>query len=295
MPELPEVETIRTGLARCLPGRRAVRIELSRTDLRWPIPVPEVRRLAERTCTAVERRAKYLQLHFAEDARERSPIMAAPRTALIHLGMSGRLFVDRLEEGERSDPWRQHEHWRMHFRAEGERERFVLRFVDPRRFGSLDACRTEDLTAHPRLRMLGPEPFDEDAFDAEYLFRTSRGRRSSTRALLMDARIVVGVGNIYTSEACFRARVRPGRAAGRLTRATCTALVDAIRTTLRLAIEAGGTTLRDYVGIDEDSGYFQQQLLVYGRDGEACRVCGSEIRRTIDNGRSSFWCRECQS
>jgi formamidopyrimidine-DNA glycosylase len=302
VPELPEVETVRRGLAACLPGTRAFRIELARTDLRWPIPVHAVRRLAERTCTAVERRAKYLLLHFDRDTGAKRPVpTSAPSTALVHLGMSGRLFVDHLEEGERLEGWREHEHWRMHFRmldADSSPDltrRLVMRYVDPRRFGSFDVCPTAELATHPRLVALGPEPLDATAFDGTYLYRVSRGRRIPVRQLLMDAHIVVGVGNIYASEACFRAGVRPGKAAGRLTRAACAALAQAVRETLADAITAGGTTLRDYVGVDESTGWFQLQLYVYGREGEPCRRCGTPIRRTVSNARSSFWCRVCQT
>lgn len=273
MPELPEVETVRRGLVRELIGARLLDVALARADLRGPIPVDAVRGLCTRTCTAVDRRAKYLLLHFDGDDR---PV------AIVHLGMSGRLFLDAGDA-----PWRLHEHWRMRF------DRGTLRYVDPRRFGVLDVTTAAELSAHPLLARLGPEPLGAE-LTAEYLFRRSRGRKVATKVLLMDAHEVVGVGNIYASEACFRAGIRPRRSAGRLTRSDCTRLVGAVREVLSAAIDAGGTTLRDYVGVHEGTGYFQRELLVYGRDGEPCKVCGTKIRCVITGQRSTYYCPSCQ-
>jgi formamidopyrimidine-DNA glycosylase len=275
MPELPEVETVRRGLAPLIEGRRVDRVELFRGDLRWPIPVAAVRALRGRTCTGVERRSKYLLLRFDGPG---TPV------ALVHLGMSGRLFLD---PGRDDPPRRDHEHWRMRF---GDR---LLRYVDPRRFGMLDVTGAAGLPAHPLLAVLGPEPLGPD-FGADALFARSRGRKVATKVFLMDASVVVGVGNIYASEACFRAGIRPGRAAGRLGRADCGRLVDAVRAVLGAAIEAGGTTLRDYVGVAEETGYFQRELAVYGRDGAPCPACGTAIRRRILAQRSTFFCPVCQ-
>lgn len=276
MPELPEVETVRRGLAPHLIGSRLTEVTLLREDLRWPIPVRDVHALRGRRCTDIGRRAKYLLLRFDG---------AGALVAIVHLGMSGRLFL--AAPGDRSPPLRQHEHWRMRF---GSR---LARYVDPRRFGMLDVARAELLGSHPLLAGLGPEPLG-DEFSAEYLHRCTRGRRVATKVLLMAAQVVVGVGNIYASEACFRAGVRPGRAAGRLTRAECARLVDAVRDVLGAAIDAGGTTLRDYVGATEESGWFQQELFVYGRAGEPCRVCGARIRGVTTGQRSTYYCPACQ-
>lgn len=278
MPELPEVETVRRGLQRAVVGERLLRTELRREDLRWPIPVRAVARLADRHLLDVDRRSKYLLLHFSGSE--------AP-TAIVHLGMSGRLWVDRASADEQPD-YEPHEHWRFDF---GDR---VMRFVDPRRFGSLDVAPAADLTDHKLLRDLGPEPLGE-GFTVDYLHRDTRHRRVATKIYLMDARRVVGVGNIYATEACFRAGVRPGRGVGRLTRAECGRLVDAVRSVLDDAIQQGGTTLRDYIGVDRGTGYFQRYLSVYDRAGEACDRCGAEIKRIVQAARSTYYCPGCQA
>lgn len=278
MPELPEVETVRRGMAPLLIGQQVQRIELRRSDLRWPIPEHKVRRLRCRTCRQVARRSKYLQLHFSGLG---SPV------ALIHLGMSGRLFVDVLPADEPRPPWRQHEHWRMDF------GRCLMRYVDARRFGMLDVVPGRDLENHWLIKDLGPEPLD-NGFTGEALFQLSRKRRVNCKNLLMNSRNVVGVGNIYASEACFRAGVRPRRAAGRLTRQHCENLVDAVQGVLKDAIGAGGTTIRDYIGVDENTGYFQLSLMVYGRAGDPCRACGTPIKRVVETGRSTYYCPRCQ-
>ncbi len=279
MPELPEVETVRRGLAPHVTGRRLDAVELRRADLRWPIPVRAVRGLAGRTCGAPERRSKYLILPFDGSG--------APR-ALIHLGMSGRLFLDVLRPRQEPPAWELHEHWRMRFADR------LARYVDPRRFGMLDVAKDErEYAAHPLLAALGPEPLG-DAFDAAWLHARSRGRKLATKVFLMDAKNVVGVGNIYASEACFRAGVRPARGAARLTRGDCARLVTAIRDVLTEAIEAGGTTLRDYIGVDQGAGYFQRALFVYGRAGEPCKVCGTTIQHRVLGQRATYWCPRCQ-
>jgi formamidopyrimidine-DNA glycosylase len=278
MPELPEVETVRRGIERVLPGRTLRKVTIERDDLRWPIPVRACRGLQRRTCTLTSRRSKYLGLHFDGPG---APV------ALIHLGMSGRLWLEPADSPGLAR-WRDHEHWRMDF---GDT---VLRYVDARRFGMLDVVASAELATHKLIRDLGPEPLGP-AFHGAYLFDRSRRRRVATKAFLMDARNVVGVGNIYASEACFCAGVRPRRRVLRLTRAECAALAHATRSVLLRAIAAGGTTIRDYVGVDEDKGYFQRELMVYGRWGEPCRQCGSPIKRTIDGGRSTYYCPTCQT
>jgi formamidopyrimidine-DNA glycosylase len=278
MPELPEVETVRRGAEPHLVGRRLAAVELRRSDLRWPMPVAELTALAGRHCRELTRRSKYLLLHFDG---------AGDPVAIVHLGMSGRLLVDVVRRAAERPAWRPHEHWRMDF---GDR---LVRFIDPRRFGSLDLAPLAALASHPRLRSLGQEPL-EPGFDGAFLFAASRGRRSSIKATLMDAHVLVGVGNIYASEACWRARVRPRRRAGSLTRAECAALATAVRDVLSAAIASGGTSFRDYVGVAEDAGYFARELAVYERHDEPCRRCGEPIRRTTDGGRSTYWCRGCQ-
>lgn len=278
MPELPEVETIRSGAAPLLTGRRLRGVTLRRRDLRWPIPADAVDGLVGRTCTRVQRRSKYLLLHFDGPGR---PV------AIVHLGMSGRFAVAALPPRAARPPWRMHEHWRMDF---GSR---LVRFIDPRRFGCLDVAAAAELSGHRLLQHLGVEPLDR-AFDGGLLHRITRSRRTAIKLLLMDARLVVGVGNIYASEACHRAGVRPRRAAGSLSRAECDALARGVRAVLRAAIAAGGTSFRDYVGVDEAAGYFQRRLRVYERDRRPCHRCGAVIKRVVQGGRSTYYCPGCQ-
>jgi formamidopyrimidine-DNA glycosylase len=278
VPELPEVETIRRGAAPNLCGRRARRVELRRPDLRWPMPAAALHDLVGRTCVDVTRRAKYLLLHFDGAGR---PV------AVVHLGMSGRLLVDPVTADGMRPVYRPHEHWRIDF---GER---LLRFIDPRRFGALDVTPRADLPVHPRFVHLGPEPL-ERGFDGKYLHAATRLRHASIKTTLMDSRVVAGIGNIYASEACWRAFVRPRRAARSLTQRECSDLAAAVIDVLQAAIAAGGTTFRDYVGVAEDAGFFARALAVYERAGAACRRCGHAIRRTTDDGRSTYWCAGCQ-
>ncbi|MCB9876400.1 MAG: bifunctional DNA-formamidopyrimidine glycosylase/DNA-(apurinic or apyrimidinic site) lyase [Planctomycetes bacterium] len=278
MPELPEVETVRTGAEPHLVGRRLHAVELMREDLRWPMPRAALEDLKGRRCVAVDRRSKYLLLRFDGPGQ---PV------ALVHLGMTGRMLVEVTSRTAARPELRKHEHWRMDF---GDR---LVRFVDPRRFGALDVATTDELPTHPLLGRLGPEPLGPE-FDDAFLHRATRGRKVAIKQLLMDAKVLVGVGNIYASEACWRAGVRPRRAARSLTRAECAALATAVRKVLREAIAAGGTSFRDYVGVAEDAGYFARELRVYEREGAPCRRCGAIVRRTTDAGRSTYWCAGCQ-
>lgn len=278
LPELPEVETVRRGAEPHLVGRRLRVVELRRDDLRWPMPKDALHKLVGRNCTAVTRRSKYLLVHF--DGRQ-EPI------ALIHLGMTGRLIVDVIATNADRPEYRKHEHWRMDF---GDR---LVRFVDPRRFGALDVATTAGLHEHVRIRDLGQEPL-EDAFDGAFLHGITRKRKVAIKQLLMNGNLLVGVGNIYASESCWYARVRPRRAAKSLTRAECDALALAVRNVLQAAIDAGGTSFRDYVGVTEDAGYFARELKVYERDGRPCPRCKAEIQRATQQGRSTYWCSGCQ-
>lgn len=278
MPELPEVETVRAGAEPLLRGRRLAAVTLRRADLRWPIPTRAVHALVGRRCIELTRRSKYLLVHFDGPGQ---PV------ALVHLGMTGRFVVERTSATAARPDYRQHEHWRMDF---GDR---LVRFIDPRRFGALDVADRGALAAHPRLEHLGREPL-EAGFDGGFLFRATRHRKSTVKSVLMDAGVLVGVGNIYASEACWHAGVRPRRAAGSLTHDQCEALVAAVRSVLTAAIAAGGTSFRDYVGVDEEAGYFARELAVYERGGQPCRRCGAAVRRTVDGGRSTYWCAGCQ-
>jgi formamidopyrimidine-DNA glycosylase len=270
MPELPEVETTRRGIERTARGQRVSELRIYDHRLRWPIDPTLPAQVAEQLIVAVDRRAKYLLLRL-----ERG-------TLISHLGMSGSLRL-LPQDTERL----KHDQFDLCLESG-----VALRFNDPRRFGSLHYT-SEDPAQHKLLRSLAPEPFDE-AFDADYLFRITRGRSAAIKQVLMNGRLVTGVGNIYASEALFRARISPRRAARRLTRPECARLVRAVRAALQAAIRAGGTTLRDYVGTDGSPGYFRQKLYVYERDGKPCRVCDTLLRRITQGQRSTYFCQTCQ-
>jgi formamidopyrimidine-DNA glycosylase len=269
MPELPEVETTRRGLAPHLEGRRIAGVTLRRPDLRWPIPAEIGEQLPGQRITAVRRRAKYLLLD------------TAPGSALLHLGMSGCLRVLKPSASIGA-----HDH--VDIALDSKR---VLRFTDPRRFGCLlwqPAGET-----HALLRGLGPEPLTAD-FDGDYLYERSRGRKAPVKTFLMDQAIVVGVGNIYVAEALFQAGIAPAREAGKVTRERYERLADAVKAILAHAIARGGTTLRDFINPDSEPGYFEQELSVYGREGEPCKACGRRLRGDRLGGRATAWCGHCQ-
>ncbi len=272
MPELPEVETTRRGIAPHVEGRRVERVVVRNSRLRQPVPAALGRQLPGRRIERLRRRGKYL-------------IFEAGRGfGLIHLGMSGSLRI----VPEHAPPER-HDH--VDIVLEGGR---ALRLRDPRRFGLVlwqEGGRPE---AHPLLASLGPEPLS-DAFDGDHLFTRSRGRRQAVKLFVMESRNVVGVGNIYANEALFLAGIRPRVAAGRLSRARYGDLAEAIRKVLAEAIEQGGTTLRDFVNGAGEPGYFQQQLRVYGRAGEPCLTCGATIKMVRLGQRATYYCPRCQA
>ncbi|GMU44896.1 MAG: bifunctional DNA-formamidopyrimidine glycosylase/DNA-(apurinic or apyrimidinic site) lyase [Xanthomonadales bacterium] len=269
MPELPEVETTRRGIEPHLVGRRVRRLLLRERRLRWPVADAVAAGLAGAGIDGVRRRAKYLLIDNARGS------------AIVHLGMSGSLRVLVAEA-----PVRAHEHWDLEL-DDGH----VLRYHDPRRFGCLLWQPADDV--HPLLADLGPEPFDA-SFDGARLHARARGRSAPVKHFLMDQRIVVGVGNIYAAEALFRAGIDPRRAAGRVSATRYEVLAQAVRTILAHAIERGGTTLRDFLRPDGEPGYFEQELMVYGRAGEPCRICGTAVRTAAIGQRSSYWCPSCQ-
>jgi formamidopyrimidine-DNA glycosylase len=270
MPELPEVETIRRGLAPHLLGQRVAALAVRERRLRWPVPPGLEESVHGQTIGSLERRGKYLLV-----ALERG-------TLIVHLGMSGSLHLLGADH-----PAGKHEHVDL-LLGNGK----LLRLRDPRRFGAL--LWTEgDALRHPLLSHLGPEPLG-DAFDGTHLFRSSRGRRSAIKNLIMDGRIVAGVGNIYANEALFTARIHPGRPAGRIGPERFQRLAAAIKQVLVNALTEGGTTLRDFVREDGLPGYFQLRLDVYGRSGQPCHVCGTPIRQVRIGQRSSFYCGHCQ-
>lgn len=270
MPELPEVETTLRGLQPHLVGRRIHGVILRRPDLRWPIPEEIERCLPGATITAVRRRAKYLLIDTD-----------GPGSALLHLGMSGSL---RVLPGD--TPPKAHDH--VDICLDNGR---LLRFNDPRRFGCL--LWQAHGQAHPLLGELGPEPLS-DGFDGDYLHRLSRGRSAPVKSFLMDQRIVVGVGNIYAAESLFQAGISPLREAGKVSRERYLRLAEAVKAILGHAIVRGGTTLRDFISPDGAPGYFEQELLVYGREGENCRKCGTPLRHATIGQRATVWCGRCQ-
>lgn len=269
MPELPEVETTRRGIAPYLEGQRVSRVVVRERRLRWPIPEDLDVRLSGQRFVAVERRAKYLLLQTEAG------------TLISHLGMSGSLrLVEAGLEAAR------HEHVDIELESG-----LALRYTDPRRFGAL--LWSLDPHGHELLRNLGPEPLTE-AFDGDRLFSLSRGRSMAVKPFIMDNAVVVGVGNIYATEALFAAGIDPRREAGSVSRARYLKLAGEIKRILANAIERGGTTLRDFVGGDGQPGYFQQELFAYGRGGDFCKVCGSTLREVRLGQRASVYCPRCQ-
>ena len=269
MPELPEVETTRRGLSPRLVGRTLKRVVVRNPRLRWPVPDDLETRLAGLALQTIDRRGKYLLFGFGTV------------TQIVHLGMSGSLRLAGAGE-----PAALHDHVDWLF-DDGS----VLRLRDPRRFGAV--LWTDDAAHHPLLAHLGPEPLTP-AFDAGYLHSQCRRRNSAIKQVIMDAQVVVGVGNIYASESLFHAGIRPATAARRLSRPACERLVAAIRKVLAAAIAAGGSSLRDYVASDGELGYFQLQTRVYDREGLPCRVCATPIRRIVQGQRATFYCPACQ-
>ncbi len=270
MPELPEVETTRRGIAPALNGRRVVEAIVRERRLRWPIAAQFESAVRNQVIRKVERRAKYLL------------IGVGPGTMILHLGMSGSLRLVAAGTAPKT-----HEHWDLVLDS-GK----ILRFHDPRRFGSL-LFTLDDPFEHPLLKKLAPEPLSA-AFNGEYLFRATRKRKVAIKQFIMNSAVVVGVGNIYASEALFRARIAPRRAAHRLTRAEALKLSNSIKSVLKAAIEIGGTTLRDYVNAEGAPGYFRQKLFVYERAKQACRVCKSPVKQFTQGQRSTYWCSVCQ-
>lgn len=269
MPELPEVETSRRGIAPWVENQTVESVVVRERRLRWPVAIEIDREMPGNRIDSVRRRAKYLLFDTAAG------------TMLMHLGMSGSVRIIEADE-----PAMKHDHVDIRF-ASGK----ALRFRDPRRFGSL--LWSTDPLQHPLLCDLGPEPLD-DEFSGDYLWRRSRGRKVSVKPFIMNSTIVVGVGNIYASEALFGAGIHPRRRAGRISAARMQALADGIKAVLARAIAAGGTTLRDFSGGDGEPGYFRQQLDVYERAGLPCRRCGTPISAVVLGQRSSYYCKSCQ-
>ncbi|MFM8331013.1 MAG: bifunctional DNA-formamidopyrimidine glycosylase/DNA-(apurinic or apyrimidinic site) lyase [Candidatus Methylumidiphilus sp.] len=270
MPELPEVETTRQGIAPHVLGQTVAGIVVRQRQLRWPVPEDLAEKLAGQAILSVERRGKYILLIVEDGA------------LLAHLGMSGSLRVTAADA-----PLKLHDHVDILF-GNG----VCLRYHDPRRFGCL-LWAAGAPPAHPLLAGLGPEPFDA-RFSGEYLHTAAQGRQTPVKTFIMDSHLVVGVGNIYANEALFRARIDPRRAAGRIGLGRYETLAELIREVLQQAITQGGTTLRDFVNASGKPGYFQQTLAVYGRDGLPCVVCGEPLKTVRLAQRSTFYCPRCQ-
>ena len=270
MPELPEVETTRRGLAPHMVGNRIEAVIVRNHALRWPIPRDIAIRVCGRTVRAVERRGKYLLIDCGTG------------WMILHLGMSGSLQV--VPNGT---PAGKHDHVDLVLSSG-----MIARLTDPRRFGAL-LWEPGHPHCHPLLARLAPEPLGTE-FHAGWLHARTRGRSAAIKTIVMDSHTVVGVGNIYASESLFRAGIHPGLAAGRLSLLRCEKLVTAIQETLAAAIDAGGSSLRNYVGAEGRPGYFQQTYFVYGRQGDSCRVCGATIKALRQGQRSTYFCPVCQ-
>jgi formamidopyrimidine-DNA glycosylase len=269
MPELPEVETTRRGLLLRIENSVVTAVIVRHPRLRWPVPSDIEKHLRGRKLTAITRRGKYLLFDFSG------------LTQIVHLGMSG-----SLRFAQPGEPATIHDHVDWVF-SDGA----ILRLRDPRRFGAV--LLTDDPQHHPLLTHLGPEPLSAE-FDGDTLFQSSRDAKVAIKNFIMDSRRIVGVGNIYASESLFAAGIRPGTAAGRLTRQACGRLAKAIKSVLQAAIKSGGSSLRDYVATDGELGYFQLQTKVYDRAGLPCRICKTPIKRVVQGQRASFYCPRCQ-
>ena len=282
MPELPEVETVRRGLAPVMEGQVIAQAQVNRPDLRWPFPPLMAERLTGRRVMALRRRSKYILADL--DSGE---------TLLIHLGMSGRMLVsgDPLGRFVHDHPAAEkHDHVVLDM-ANGAR----ITFNDPRRFGAMDLLDTATAENHKLLAVIGPEPLGND-FNEPYLVAALKGRNTPVKSALLDQRIVAGLGNIYVCEALFRARISPRRKAGQIAAARVAGMVPIIRQVLAEAIEAGGSSLRDFRQADGELGYFQHSFRVYDREDAPCPTpgCDGTVRRIVQSGRSSYYCPRCQ-
>lgn len=277
MPELPEVETTMRGMSP-LVGSSVTQVVIRYPTLRWPIPSQLPQLLPHTKLRSLTRRAKYILAEFVDVHHQ------LLGTLILHLGMSGRICL--LEKNEAPA---KHDHFEIHF-AGGQ----LFRLRDPRRFGAVLWVDAEDpVENHPLIKSLGLEPLQQ-SFTGDYLYQQMRTRTAPIKTTIMDGHLVVGVGNIYASECLFRARISPKTAANKVSRAKCDRLVEEIKSTLAAAIEAGGSSLRDFFGADGNPGYFQQTYFVYGRTEQPCHVCGSPIQQIKQGQRSTFYCPECQ-
>ena len=267
MPELPEVETTKIGLAKLLINKTITKVEIFNPSLRWSIDKSIIKKLSNRTIKSFSRRGKYILFNLNQGH------------LMIHLGMSGKINVVDIDE-----PLKKHDHFLLHFNKK------VMRFNDPRRFGSIFYLESLD---HKLLNSLGVEPL-EDSFHENYLFENSRNKTQNVKAFIMDSRIVVGVGNIYACESLFKTGINPKIKANKISKQRYSSLTNNIKQVLTKAIKAGGTTLQDFTKVDGKPGYFSQELSVYGRENKNCYICNGKIERIIQNQRSTFYCPKCQ-
>ena len=282
MPELPEVETIMRGISPFLEGATIKKIKLNRADLRWPFPENFASRIKEAKVLNLKRRSKYILVE-----------LSTGETLLIHLGMSGKILVSNSKIGNyfyESAQASNHDH--VIFTLN---DGTVITYNDPRRFGAMDLTKTDDLNNHKFLQKLGPEPLGNN-FNSEYLKIKLSKKESPIKNVLLDQSIVAGLGNIYVCEALFMSGISPKKKASKISKNKCDELVLNIRTILISAIEAGGSSLKDFTDIQGNPGYFQFDFYVYGRDNECCKTrdCDRKIKRIFQSGRSSFYCPRCQ-
>lgn len=275
MPELPEVETVRRGLTPVMEGKMILRADVNRPNLRWPFPDQMAERLTGKVIERLRRRSKYILADL--DSGE---------TLLIHLGMSGKMLITTAPHPETA----KHDHVVFHMQ-DGAR----VAFNDARRFGAMDMAATADMADHKLLTSIGPEPLGNE-FDESYLVDRLKGKNSPIKNVLLDQRIVAGLGNIYVCEVLLRAGVLPTRKAGEMSAPKVRSLVPIIRDVLNEAIESGGSSLKDYRQADGELGYFQHRFRAYGREGEPCVTagCDGKIQRIVQAGRSTFYCAQCQ-
>jgi len=267
MPELPEVETTKNGLVKLLTNKRITNVEIRNPNLRWRVDDSIQFNLNNQILRSFSRRGKYIIFNLDKGY------------LMIHLGMSGKINVVDINE-----PIKKHDHFLLYFKNE------VMRFNDPRRFGSIFYLDSLD---HKLLNSLGVEPL-EDSFHENYLFENSRNKTQSIKAFIMDSKIVVGVGNIYACESLYMAAINPKTKANKISKQRYISLTINIKQVLSKAIKAGGTTLQDFAKVDGKPGYFSQELSVYGRENENCHNCNGKIKRIVQNQRSTFYCPKCQ-
>jgi len=267
MPELPEVEITKNGLEMLLSKKTITKVQIFNPNLRWKVDQSIISKLDNKTIDSFSRRGKYILFNF-----DKGHLM-------IHLGMSGKINVVDINQ-----PLEKHDHFLLHF------DNKVMRFNDPRRFGSIFYL---DRLSHELIDKLGVEPL-EDSFDKDYLFENSRNKTQNVKAFIMDSKIVVGVGNIYACESLYKAGINPKTIANKISKQRYVNLTNNIREVLRKAIKAGGTTLQDFAKVDGKPGYFSQELSVYGRENKNCYSCNGKIERIIQNQRSTFYCPKCQ-